>query len=90
MNRKYLLIIEDAGENFCAYFPDVPGCTTTGATVEEIRVNAAEALELHLDEDTAPRARTLAEIAADPEVLLDGSEIIAWLDYEHGKTLAPA
>lgn len=29
--------------------PDLPGCITTGQTVEEIERNIREAIELHLD-----------------------------------------
>jgi len=90
MKRKYLLVIEDAGTNLCAYFPDVPGCTTMGDTVEDIRRNAAEALAGHLEDAVElPAARTLAQIATDPDVELDGTEVLAWLDYEH-KVLATA
>ena len=32
-----------------AYVPDLPGCITTGRTVEEIERNMAEAIELHLE-----------------------------------------
>ena len=87
--EKYLLVIEDAGDNLCAYFPDVPGCTTVGDTTEEVRRNAAEALALHLeDEDAPPHARTLSEIAADPEFELDGTEVLAWLSYDRSEVLA--
>ena len=33
--HKFLVVIEDAGENFSAYSPDLPGCVATGATREE-------------------------------------------------------
>lgn len=91
MKRKYLLVIENAGENLSAYFPDVPGAVTTGRTVEEVLAHAAEALSLHLEEeDEAPAARSLAQIAGSADVGLDGTEVLAWLDYEHGKAHAPA
>jgi predicted RNase H-like HicB family nuclease len=29
--------------------PDLPGCVTTGKTIEEIKTNIREAIELHLE-----------------------------------------
>jgi len=45
---RYLVVIEDAGENFSAYAPDVPGCVATGSTVGDTLKNMEEALHLHL------------------------------------------
>ena len=46
---RYLIVIENAGSNYSAYLPDLPGCASTGATVEETRRNMESALEFHLD-----------------------------------------
>jgi predicted RNase H-like HicB family nuclease len=46
---RYTIIIEDAGTNYSAYVPDLPGCITTGNTIEEIKRNMTEAIELHLE-----------------------------------------
>lgn len=46
---RYTIIIEDAGTNYSAYVPDLPGCITTGSTIEEIKRNMTEAIELHLE-----------------------------------------
>lgn len=83
---KYLLIIERAEGNFSAYFPDVPGCVTTGETVEETVRNAREALEGHLEGETAPQARSLKAIADEGEIAEDGVELIAWVPYEQHAT----
>ena len=45
---KYAVIVENAGPNWSAYSPDVPGCITTGPTYEETVANMREALHLHL------------------------------------------
>lgn len=47
LEMRYPVIIE-TGENFSAYVPDLPGCVSTGATIEEIERNIREAIELHL------------------------------------------
>jgi predicted RNase H-like HicB family nuclease len=46
---RYAIVIEHGERNLSAYAPDLPGCVTTGRTVEEIVRNMAEAIELHLD-----------------------------------------
>lgn len=46
---QYVIVIDDAGPNYSAYAPDVPGCVATGATVEETIANMREALVFHFD-----------------------------------------
>jgi predicted RNase H-like HicB family nuclease len=46
---EFTIVIEDAGTNFVAYAPDVPGCIATGATVEEVTTTLREAIGEHLD-----------------------------------------
>lgn len=49
---EYLMIVEPTedgeGEYYCAYFPDLPGCTTMAPTLRELDANAREAVELYL------------------------------------------
>jgi predicted RNase H-like HicB family nuclease len=49
MGMKYAVVIEDAGANFSAYVPDLPGCVATGATVEETEAAIRESIEFHLE-----------------------------------------
>lgn len=54
---RYAIVIEQAEGNLSAYVPDLPGCVSTGRTVEELEANIREAIELHLEgmrEDGAP------------------------------------
>ena len=37
--KKYAVVIERGENNLSAYVPDLPGCITTGQTVEEIEHN---------------------------------------------------
>ena len=46
---RYAIVIENAGTNYSAYVPDLPGCITTGETLEEIEANMREAIDLHLE-----------------------------------------
>jgi predicted RNase H-like HicB family nuclease len=47
--NKYLVIFEVAGNNYSAYVPDLPGCITTGKTLEETEENIKEAIALYID-----------------------------------------
>jgi len=42
------MIIEKGERNYSAYFPDLPGCIATGATLDELKQRMQEALELHI------------------------------------------
>jgi len=44
----YAVIFENAGRNWSAYVPDLPGCITTGKTLEDTRKNIAEAIQAHI------------------------------------------
>jgi predicted RNase H-like HicB family nuclease len=46
---RYAIVIENAGRNFSAYAPDLPGCVSTGATPDEVEANMREAIALHLE-----------------------------------------
>ena len=49
MRYKYMVVVEKAEHNYGAYAPDVPGCVTTGKTLEETLSNFHEALQFHLE-----------------------------------------
>jgi predicted RNase H-like HicB family nuclease len=46
---RYAIVIENAGSNFSAYVPDLPGCVATGATAAEAEREIREAIELHIE-----------------------------------------
>lgn len=48
MKLKYAVLFEQAESNWAAYVPDLPGCMTTGKTLEETEINIREAIEGHL------------------------------------------
>jgi predicted RNase H-like HicB family nuclease len=47
--KEYIVIFEWAGSNYSAYIPDLPGCISTGKTLEETENNIKEAIELYID-----------------------------------------
>ena len=46
---RYAIVIENAGTNFSAYVPDLPGCVATGVTPADAERSMVEAIELHLE-----------------------------------------
>jgi predicted RNase H-like HicB family nuclease len=54
---RYAIVIENAGGNYSAYVPDLPGCIATGETLAGTEQAIREAIHLHLDglrEDGTP------------------------------------
>jgi predicted RNase H-like HicB family nuclease len=45
---RYAIVIEKAENNYAAYVPDLPGCVTTGQTIEETERQIREAIEFHI------------------------------------------
>jgi predicted RNase H-like HicB family nuclease len=72
MDYAYTIIVEKSENNYGAWVPDLPGCVTTGPTVEATLANMREAIEFHLegmreDGDAIPLPSTTAfvvEVAA--------------------------
>jgi len=46
--HRFLIIIEDAGANFSAYSPDLPGGGATGATRGDAEANMYGAIQMHI------------------------------------------
>ena len=62
--KRYAVVFEKAASNWAAYVPDLPGCVTTGKTLEETKHNVREAIELHL-EAMAEVGETIPEPTTD-------------------------
>lgn len=74
------LIRQDTDSDFGVDFPDFPGCISDGATLDEARHMAQEALELHVagmieDGEALPVPSSLEAIMADP----DNADAVAFL-----------
>lgn len=46
---RYAIVIEDAGETYSAYVPDLAGCVATGATADEAKAEIAAAIRFHME-----------------------------------------
>ncbi len=64
--HRFLIVVEEAGTNYSAYSPDLPGCVATGDTREEVERDMHEAVEFHIagmkeDGLEVPEGRSSAE-----------------------------
>lgn len=67
MSNYIGLIHKDADSDYGVSFPDFPGCVSAGATLDEARAEAEEALALHIegmieDGDAIPVPSSLEEV----------------------------
>ena len=46
---EYAVVIERSPNNYGAWVPDLDGCVSTGKTLEEVKTNIAEAIEMHIE-----------------------------------------
>lgn len=73
MQRFYTAIIEKSSDGFGVSFPDLPGCTSFGTSVEEAAANAYVAAQAHVaiseeHGDSIPTPRPPDQIPSDPKV----------------------
>ena len=70
MAQYIALVRKEADSDYGVSFPDLPGCVTVGATLDEARAFAEEALALHIegmieDGDPIPEPSTLESVMED-------------------------
>lgn len=80
MTHYVALIHKEDSSDFGVSFPDFPGCVTAGRTLEEARLMAQEALELHVegmveDDEAIPPPSPLDEIMK----IRESKEAVAFL-----------
>ena len=71
--KSYVAVVHRREAGFAISFPDLPGCRSTGATMEAARAEAEHALAVHLQHlveagDAIPVPSSLKEIVADPKL----------------------
>ena len=69
----YPAIVEQAGDGYSVFFPDLPGCVSAGTTLQNVALNAEDALAGHLlvsaqHGDELPDPTPLDRLEVDPEV----------------------
>jgi predicted RNase H-like HicB family nuclease len=90
--RYYIALIhKDPASEFGISIPDFPGCISAGATLDEARANAEEALAFHVegmttDGEAIPEPSTLDQVMADPENR-DGVAVLVPLREQAARTV---
>jgi predicted RNase H-like HicB family nuclease len=80
MTRRYLVVYENGPTNLSGFAPDVPGCASTGPSLDEMRANLREALEFHLEGLALDGVAIPAAITHLVEVPEDG--FAEWIDVQ--------
>lgn len=70
--KKYAVVFEQAQHNWAAYVPDLPGCVTTGPSLDDTRRLIAEAIEFHIE-----GMRLRGEPVPEPTSVADSVEVRA-------------
>lgn len=63
---RYAIVIENAGPNYAAYAPDLPGCIATAETPEAVTELLREAIQFHIEglvEDGLPIPEPRSQLA---------------------------
>ena len=86
--KKYAVVIERGPDNMSAYAPDLPGCITTGRTVEEIELDDADlAVCLAVDNPTATGIQFEVSSVREKTWMRDRIRLLAPKDPRHHKGL---
>ena len=77
MTLEYAVVYEQTPNNYSAYVPDLPGCVTTGQTLEEVERNMREAIAFHIESlreygEPVPEPRTSTGVVKVAEPLAAG------------------
>ena len=70
----YPAIVERGAHGYGVFFPDLPGCTSAGATIQQAALNAEEALGGHLlvaaqYGDAIAEPTPLDDLLSDPDIV---------------------
>lgn len=81
---RYLVMIRRTGTGYSVDVPDLPGCISTGATIEEARAMIAEAIEGHLEVtrqagEPVPSPSSSVEFAIDQDA---DEELCTWVEVQ--------
>ena len=91
--EKFLVVIEKAEDNYSAYLPDIPGCVSTGNTIDETLHNIKEALEFHLEglaeeKISLPPFVSLEKHLNDGDIAIEDEVVIAFVQVPVPKEIA--
>jgi predicted RNase H-like HicB family nuclease len=65
---RYVYVVEKASDgSFSAYVPDLPGCTTSGETLDETKRNIKTAVDVYIEslrehQEPIPEPSSIADV----------------------------
>jgi predicted RNase H-like HicB family nuclease len=65
---RYVYVIEQAADgSYSAFVPDLPGCTTSGDTADEVRLNIKDAVDTYIESlrehnEPVPQATSVVDV----------------------------
>ena len=67
------LVDQSSTGDFGVWFPDLPGCTTMGATIDELFANAIDVLRIWIEDamgdgEDIPKSRDVTALLDEPDV----------------------
>jgi predicted RNase H-like HicB family nuclease len=73
---RYVVVIDGEPGAYGVWVPDMPGCTSMGATMEDALRNAQQALRLWAEDalsdgEQLPEARSIDRVRAEPNVIAE-------------------
>jgi predicted RNase H-like HicB family nuclease len=87
---RYVVIVDGKPGAFGVVVPDLPGCTSAGASVEDALRNTVEAMSLwaqdaRADGEKIPRPRSADKLRRDPDVAaaLAAGGVLAYVPLVH-------
>lgn len=70
MRNEFTSVIEEDGDSFIGYCPEIPGANGQGRTIEECRANLSEAIALILEDRREDGLRGVPEDAIRDTVVV--------------------
>ena len=87
---RYIVFIRRTSTGYSVDVPDLPGCVSTGKTIEEAREMIAEAIEVHI-EVTRDAGEPIPQPSASIEFAVDedsDEELCTWVEVDEGRVPA--
>jgi predicted RNase H-like HicB family nuclease len=87
---RYAVMIRRTGTGYSVDVPDLPGCISTGTTVEHAKQMIAEAIEMHIElmqesGEEIPTPSASVEFTVDQE---GGEELCTWVEVDETRATA--
>ena len=76
MKVEYVVVYERGEENYCGYVPDLPGCTSAGDDLEDMRRMMREAIALYIDTVTSSGSPVPATTSSVADAMVEHARIL--------------